>query len=71
MEGSDPTGSDSGNKAFWRTEKVGGECISEGIDRSAPGNGGKWACSSGGLYRSTAESGVFVDGTRKKPETNS
>ena len=62
---------DAGNKAVRRTEKVRRQCVSEGLDRPAPDNGGKRTCKPQGLRRSTAESGVFSDGTRKKSETHS
>ena len=71
VEGSDPTGFDAGNNAFWRTEKVGRQCVSEGLDRPTPGDGEKRTGSSGGLCRGAAEGRVFADGTWKKPETHS
>ena len=54
-----------------RTKKICGKCIAKSSDRTAPGDGGKRACPPRGLRRSTAESGVFADGTGQKPEAHS
>ena len=54
VEGSDPTGFDARNNAFWRTEKVGRQWVSEGLDRPTPSDGEKRTGSSGGLCRGAA-----------------
>ena len=45
--------------------------LKKSVGNVAPDNGGKRTCKPQGLRRSTAESGVFSDGTRKKSETHS
>ena len=60
-----------GTKRFGELKKVRRQCVSEGLDRPAPDNGGKRTCKPQGLCRSPTESGVFADGTRKKSETHS
>ena len=71
MEGADSQRFNAGNKAVWITKKICGKCIAKSSDRTAPGDGGKRACPPRGLRRSTAESGVFADGTGQKPEAHS
>ena len=71
MEGAYSAGSDAGNEAVRGAEKVRRQCVPKGLDRPAPGNGGKRTCEPQGLRRSPAESGIFADGTGQEPEAHS
>ena len=62
MEGPDPSGSDAGDQAIRRTEKVHRRGESKGADRPAAPDGGERSADPHRLSRGTAPGGVHPDG---------